>query len=66
MLLFTQAAAPDFNVKCLTNQRMEGREDEGLEHGVGRPAEVNSLKADRQSWAVAPAQMAQGSWLDFK
>lgn len=63
MLLFTQAAAPDFNVKCLTNQRMEGR---GLGHGVGRPAEVNSLKADRQTWAVAPVQMAQGSWLDFK
>lgn len=48
MLLFTQAAAPDFNVKCFTNQRMEGRGDEGLGHGVGRTAEVNNLKADRQ------------------
>lgn len=66
MLLFTQAAAPDFNVKCFTNQRMEGQGDEGLGYGVGRTAEVNNLKAARQIWAVAPVQMAQGSWLDFK
>lgn len=60
MLLFTQAAARDFNVKCFTNQRMEGRGDEGLGHGVWRTAEVNSLKADRLIWAVAPVQICTG------